>query len=187
MTTQTSVVSLLYLFISMTVNGNLQWDQRKLNTFLSRRNVRCGLIMLRVPTVLRVLILPTVLTIDSKKHDDGEQRDGNKVSFDEPNPFANEGEEVASVAYRYRRWKLDLICISWRDVKCMYSGVDWRQKLETQRVAVLATKLKNNANKLPKWTAQALLAGADIMKLGYVSKIHPRDYFNHVIFSSLYP
>ena len=34
-------------------------------------------------------------------------RDGNKVTFDEPNPFANEGEEVASVAHRYRRWKLD--------------------------------------------------------------------------------
>ncbi|KAG0485979.1 hypothetical protein HPP92_010058 [Vanilla planifolia] len=27
-------------------------------------------------------------------------RDGNKVTFDEPNPFASEGEEVASVAYR---------------------------------------------------------------------------------------
>ncbi|KAL0310637.1 UNVERIFIED_CONTAM: Eukaryotic translation initiation factor 3 subunit D [Sesamum angustifolium] len=52
-----------------------------------------------------------------------------------------------------------------------YSGVDWRQKLETQRGAVLATELKNNANKLAKWTAQALLAGADMMKLGYVSSI----------------
>jgi translation initiation factor 3 subunit D len=62
-----------------------------------------------------------------------------------------------------------------------YSGVDWRQKLETQRGAVLATELKNNANKLAKWTAQALLASADMMKLGYVSRIHPRDHFNHVI------
>ena len=62
-----------------------------------------------------------------------------------------------------------------------YSGVDWRQKLETQRGAVLATELKNNANKLAKWTAQALLASADMMKLGYVSRVHPRDHFNHVI------
>ncbi|KAK9276693.1 hypothetical protein L1049_006229 [Liquidambar formosana] len=60
-------------------------------------------------------------------------------------------------------------------------GVDWRQKLETQRGAVLATELKNNANKLAKWTAQALLASADLMKLGYVSSVHPRDHFNHVI------
>ncbi|KAK6154728.1 hypothetical protein DH2020_008976 [Rehmannia glutinosa] len=131
-------------------------------------------------------------------------RDGNKVAFEEPNPFANEGEEVASVAYRYRRWKLDddMYLVSRCEVQSVldinnqrsfltlnalnefdpkYSGVDWRQKLETQRGAVLATELKNNANKLAKWTAQALLAGADMMKLGYVSRVHPRDHFNHVI------
>ncbi|XP_074574481.1 eukaryotic translation initiation factor 3 subunit D-like [Curcuma longa] len=133
-------------------------------------------------------------------------RDGNKVTFDEPNPFASEGEEVASVAYRYRRWKLDedtqLIARcevhSVTDVKGQrafmtlnalnefdpkYTGIDWRQKLETQRGAVLATELKNNANKLAKWTAQALLSGADLMKLGYVSRVHSRDHFNHVILS----
>ncbi|KAJ8497908.1 hypothetical protein OPV22_008460 [Ensete ventricosum] len=133
-------------------------------------------------------------------------RDGNKVTFDEPNPFATEGEEVASVAYRYRRWKLDedthLVARcevhSVTDVKGQrafmtlnalnefdpkYTGVDWRQKLETQRGAVLATELKNNTNKLAKWTAQALLAGADMMKLGYVSRVHSRDHFNHVILS----
>ncbi|XP_004485789.1 eukaryotic translation initiation factor 3 subunit D-like [Cicer arietinum] len=131
-------------------------------------------------------------------------RDGNKVTFDEANPFANEGEEVASVAYRYRRWKLDdemylvarcevhsvvelnkqrsfLTLNALNEFDPKYSGVDWRQKLETQRGAVLATELKNNANKLAKWTAQALLASADMMKLGYVSRIHPRDHFNHVI------
>ena len=34
-------------------------------------------------------------------------------------------------------------------------GIDWRQKLESQRGAVLATELKNNSNKLAKWTVQA--------------------------------
>lgn len=34
-------------------------------------------------------------------------KDGEKYEFQEPNPFASEGEEVASVAYRYRRWRLD--------------------------------------------------------------------------------
>ncbi|RWR87399.1 Eukaryotic translation initiation factor 3 subunit D [Cinnamomum micranthum f. kanehirae] len=134
-------------------------------------------------------------------------RDGNKVNFDEPNPFAQDGEEVASVAYRYRRWKLedDMYLVARCEVHSVsemkggqrsfltlnalnefdpkYSGVDWRQKLETQRGAVLATELKNNANKLAKWTAQALLASADAMKLGYVSRVHPRDHFNHVILS----
>ncbi|KAK6932577.1 Eukaryotic translation initiation factor 3 subunit D [Dillenia turbinata] len=131
-------------------------------------------------------------------------RDGNKVNFEEPNPFANEGEEVASVAYRYRQWKLDddMYLVARCEVQSLseinkqrqfltlnalnefdpkYSGVDWRQKLETQRGAVLATELKNNANKLAKWTAQALLASADLMKLGYVSRVHPRDHYNHVI------
>ncbi|KAK8575236.1 hypothetical protein V6N13_033521 [Hibiscus sabdariffa] len=130
--------------------------------------------------------------------------DGDKVSFNEPNPFANEGDEVASVAYRYRRWKLDndMYLVARCEVQSVvevnnqksfltlnalnefdpkYSGVDWRQKLETQRGAVLATELKNNANKLAKWTAQSILASADLMKLGYVSRVHPRDHFNHVI------
>ena len=35
-----------------------------------------------------------------------------------------------------------------------------------QRGAVLANELKNNANKLGKWTVQAILAGADNLKFG---------------------
>jgi len=61
------------------------------------------------------------------------------------------------------------------------NGIDWRQKLDSQRGAVLATELKNNSSKLAKWTLQAMLAGADLIKLGYVSRVHPRDSFNHVI------
>lgn len=61
------------------------------------------------------------------------------------------------------------------------SSIDWRQKLESQRGAVLATELKNNSNKLAKWTLQAMLAGADLMKLGYVSRAHAKDNLNHRI------
>ena len=46
-------------------------------------------------------------------------------------------------------------------------GVNWRQKIDTQRGAVLATELKNNSCRLARWTAQSLLAGADLMKLGW--------------------
>lgn len=60
-------------------------------------------------------------------------------------------------------------------------GVDWRQKLDSQRGAVLATELKNNSNKLAKWTLQAMLAGADLIKLGYVSRSQPKSADNHVI------
>ncbi len=61
------------------------------------------------------------------------------------------------------------------------AGVDWRSKLENQRGAVLATELKNNANKLAKWTAAAVIAGADMIRIGYVSRAHARDNMNHTI------
>jgi translation initiation factor 3 subunit D len=132
------------------------------------------------------------------------QKDGKKFQFKEPNPFASENEEVASVAYRYRKWKLDaditlvarcelhgvsevkgsevlLTINALNEFDSRITGVDWRQKIENQRGAVLATELKNNANKLAKWTAQALLSGADQMKLGYVSRVHPKDNFNHTV------
>jgi len=61
------------------------------------------------------------------------------------------------------------------------NGVDWRQKLDSQRGAVLATELKNNSNKLAKWTLQAMLAGADLIKLGYVSRTNPKSAEKHVL------
>jgi len=60
-------------------------------------------------------------------------------------------------------------------------GIDWRQKLDSQRGAVLATELKNNSNKLAKWTLQAMLAGADLIKLGYVSRSNPKTRDKHVL------
>ena len=46
---------------------------------------------------------------------------------------------------------------------------------------MLATELKNNSNKLAKWTAQAILAGSEQLKIGYVSRVHPKDPYTHVI------
>jgi len=74
-----------------------------------------------------------------------------------------------------------LYALNETDAKLVAGGIDWRQKLESQRGAVLATELKNNSNKLAKWTLQAMLAGVDLIKLGYVSRNHVRDSFNHVI------
>lgn len=61
------------------------------------------------------------------------------------------------------------------------NGVEWRQKLDIQRGAVLANELRNNACKLAKWTVQALLAGSSYIKFGYVSRSHVRDNSKHVI------
>uniref|UniRef100_A0A646QEF9 Eukaryotic translation initiation factor 3 subunit D n=1 Tax=Hemiscolopendra marginata TaxID=943146 RepID=A0A646QEF9_9MYRI len=130
-----------------------------------------------------------------------------KFNF-ESNPFAQDDEEgeIASVAYRYKKWDLhhgiELIArcehdaaitgpngeVQYINIKALnewdsrYSGgVDWRQKLDIQRGAVLANELKNNGCKLAKWTIQAILAGSDQIKFGYVSRVHVRDTSKHVI------
>lgn len=136
-----------------------------------------------------------------------------RKTFDVENPFfdpdeAEKGMQPASVAYRYRRWVLgDTIKLVARTEihaispqKGVYSNiyalnewdsklagsVDWRKKLDKQRGAVLATELKNNACKLAKWTAEALLAGADQMKIGYVSRSNRKDRSGHQILGTQY-
>jgi len=131
---------------------------------------------------------------------------GNKFSFPEPNPFqgALTDEEVAPVGYRYRKWdfgdgnvliarcELDgvtkqkeedefLIVKALNEYDPAATGLDWRQKLDSQRGAVLATELKNNSHKLARWTAQALLAGANQIKLGYVSRVNTKDAYTHQV------
>jgi translation initiation factor 3 subunit D len=129
-------------------------------------------------------------------------------SFEKPNPFVqgNEDNETSSVAYRYRKWDLgnkitlvarcehDAVMIGpngenqFINIKTLNEwdsklahGVDWRQKLDSQRGAVVATELKNNSNKLAKWTVSSLLAGSDQIKFGYVSRASPKDSTKHVI------
>eukprot|EP00096_Caligus_rogercresseyi_P010583 TRINITY_DN390_c0_g1_i2.p1 TRINITY_DN390_c0_g1~~TRINITY_DN390_c0_g1_i2.p1 ORF type:complete len:576 (-),score=220.15 TRINITY_DN390_c0_g1_i2:278-2005(-) len=128
--------------------------------------------------------------------------------FEEENPFWSPDEEgeVASVGYRYRMWTLgnnirliarcehDAVIqgpnneIQYMNIKALnewdskHSGnVDWRQKLDTQRGAVLANELKHNACKLAKWTVQALLVGSDLLKFGYISRYNVKDTSRHVI------
>lgn len=128
-----------------------------------------------------------------------------KVVLGEPHPFAeaNDGQPVASGSYKYRKWKLSEGCnlvvrceldavLELKGEKQLCSvkalnefdpklTINWRKKLETQRGAVLATEVKNNTNKMAKWTAQAIMAGADLIKLGYVSRTMPKLNGSHVI------
>ena len=64
-------------------------------------------------------------------------------------------------------------------------ALDWRAKLSSQRGAVVATEMKNNSCKLARWTVQAVLAKADLMKLGFVSRVAPRDNNHHVVLGVL--
>ena len=64
------------------------------------------------------------------------------------------------------------------------NGINWRQKIDSQKSAVLATELKNNSNKLAKWTAQSILGGVETMRFGYVSRNIVTNNFNHSILST---
>jgi len=129
--------------------------------------------------------------------------------YDRENPFfddeEDDGTEPAAVAYRYRRWALndDIMLLARTELHgvcqkrgedCLMTayamnqwdpkqsgGTDWRSKLDTQRGAVLATELNNNSAKLAKWTAQSYLAGADQMKLGFVSRSSTNNRYSHEV------
>ncbi len=62
--------------------------------------------------------------------------------------------------------------------------INWREKLDNQPGAVLASELKNNSFKLAKWTAQSLLAGASQMKIGFVSRINPKNAYEHTVLAT---
>merc|ERR1711907_494975 len=121
-----------------------------------------------------------------------------------PNPFVEPGTKAGFIGYRYRKFNMDGIDIMVRTevdtfvevggatqyVKLcalnefdprLSGSVDWRRKLDTQNGAVLAAELKNNANKLAQWTSKAIMAGVEQIKLGFVSRNHPKDCYNHGI------
>jgi len=122
------------------------------------------------------------------------------VEYD-PNPFQQEGEKVSATAYRYRKWELgDYTLVARTEIdgilgenlltiKCQNEfdpriQGDWRKTIDAQKGSILATELKNNSYKLAQWTIQALLAGTDNIKLGYVSRAVPKDPTNHIILGS---
>ena len=128
----------------------------------------------------------------------------------EANPYfdadnADEGHKPASVAYRYRRFTMpgDIRVVARttvhgvlrkRGVPSLVSvctlnewdakaagTTEWRKTIDAQRGALLAMEIKNNAQRMAKYTMSALLAGADTMRLGFVSRAARTDVENHVI------
>jgi len=122
-----------------------------------------------------------------------------------PNPFEEAGQRPLSIAYRYRKFDMDGLSILVRTEVDTYveaqggkpsfiklcvlnefdprvsGSVDWRRKLDTQKGAVLAAELKNNSNKLAMWTSRACMAGVDHIKMGFVSRVHPKQCYDHSI------
>lgn len=58
---------------------------------------------------------------------------------------------------------------------------NWRSMLETQKGALLATEVRNNACKLRKFVTSAMIAGCDELRLGFVARKNPNDNEQHVI------
>ena len=58
---------------------------------------------------------------------------------------------------------------------------EWKGLIDMQRGNVLSTEIKNNAFKLAKFTANAILSGVDSLRLGFVSRASRGDNENHVI------
>eukprot|EP00158_Paraphelidium_tribonemae_P004851 Partr_v1_DN27003_c0_g1_i2_m29188 putative Component of the eukaryotic translation initiation factor 3 (eIF-3) complex, which is involved in protein synthesis and, together with other initiation factors, stimulates binding of mRNA and methionyl-tRNAi to the 40S ribosome (By similarity) len=50
------------------------------------------------------------------------------------------------------------------------STPDWKQKIDSQRGAILANCIKNNSYKLARWTMESVLGRIDQMKLAFVSR-----------------
>jgi len=132
---------------------------------------------------------------------------GTKFAFKDPSPFDDGEEPQASVGYRYRKWKLgnDITLVArtehdgcikdkqgrtgFMNVKVLNEwkqdpSMDWRQKLDSQRGAVLATELKNNACKVAKWTTGAMLAGSSLLRLCYATRTNPGDNTKHTLLGS---
>lgn len=128
-------------------------------------------------------------------------------SQEQQNADNDDAAKPAAIAYRYRKFKLgehtivartELHGIVLKRGEKQYmtayalnewdsrlsGGVDWRQKIDQQRGAVLATELKNNSCKLARWTAQSILSAADQMKLGYVSRQSRGNPYDHVILAT---
>jgi translation initiation factor 3 subunit D len=131
-------------------------------------------------------------------------KDGEKLELENPNPFLSTPEEkVASVGYRYCKFDMGdgiqvvvrtevdgykskagqtcmLMLKSLNEYDLKVTG-SWRKKLETQKASAFATELKNNLNKLTKWLIQAKLADVGAIKLGYISRVNPKDQYNHTL------
>lgn len=121
---------------------------------------------------------------------------------------AEAGHLPAAMAFRYRRFNLggdiqvvarttinaiqrkkatnttqylSIVSLHEWDPKGMGNTLGWRSTVDAQRGNLLATEIRANAMKLAKFTISAMLAGADHMRIGLVSRATKSDSDNHVV------
>ncbi len=57
----------------------------------------------------------------------------------------------------------------------------WKKTLDTLRGQVLGTEIKGNNAKFTRWMTQTILAGADEMRLGFVTRANMASPDGHVV------
>ncbi|ANB14468.1 translation initiation factor eIF3d Moe1 [Sugiyamaella lignohabitans] len=60
-------------------------------------------------------------------------------------------------------------------------ALEWKNRFVNARGAIVAAEMKNNLCKISRWTVQSILAGANLMKIGFVSRVNPKDNTQHTI------
>lgn len=118
-------------------------------------------------------------------------------------PFDPSGENPPNVGFRYRLFNLEddirlvvrcevdavvpssspedpkyYVVRALNDFDPRLSGIDWRQKLDSQRGAILAAEMKNNSTKLARFCAQVLVSDPERFVLGYISRVHQLSTYN---------
>ncbi|KAJ2554425.1 hypothetical protein EV175_002587 [Coemansia sp. RSA 1933] len=90
---------------------------------------------------------------------------------------------TVSGSSKQREKQLFIRALTQHDINATGAGdaLDWRTKLDSQRAAVIAIENKNNSSKIARWAFQAILADADQMRIGFVSRATPRDRTRHGI------
>jgi translation initiation factor 3 subunit D len=63
------------------------------------------------------------------------------------------------------------------------SHEQWRKRLPSQRGAVMAAEMRNNAAKLGRWTAAALISEAQLLSLAFATRVNPTELNKHEILS----
>jgi translation initiation factor 3 subunit D len=135
-------------------------------------------------------------------------------TFSESNPFVvdmDDPSKAAPVAYRYRTIQLsediNVLCrcelsalssplekgadpkfVALRalnEYERSSSGDNWRQKLDAQKGSILATEYQANKFKMSRWIAESILSGAEMLRIGFVSRKNSEDPSQHLMVGTM--
>lgn len=71
------------------------------------------------------------------------------------------------------------------DPKGMGNKTGWAKTVDNKKGGIFLHEMKNNTFKIAKWAAQCILSGADVLKIGFVSRKTPRTNASHVILGAM--